>query len=174
MQKIISVFSHPMIKKLDIELEKVFENAPHLPKKVVDVLVKIIPYLILISGLFLITGGLRSIFGSKNFYNIFYMWRGISPIYFYLVGSLQVVAGVISVMIYQPIKAKKVEGWFALLGLTILELLMNMISVVFLNGRIFGLLFGLLISLYFLYEIKSAYLPNIIKKTKSIKKSTKK
>lgn len=170
MQKIISVFSHPMIKKLDSELEKVFENAPHLPKKVLDILVKIAPYLVLISGLFLITGGLRSVFGTKSFYNTFYFWKSVSPVYFYVVGSLQVIAGVISVMIYQPLKDKKIDGWFALLGLTILELLMNIISVVFLNGGIFGLLFGLLISLYFLYEIKGNYSSGLIKKIKSIKK----
>lgn len=174
MQKIISVFSHPMIKKLDSELEKVFENAPHLPKKVLEILIKVLPYLVLISGLFLITGGLRSVFGSKNFYNTFYFWKNISPIYFYIVGSLQVLAGIISVMIYQPLKDKKIDGWFALLGLTILELLMNVISVVFLNGGIFGLLFGLLISLYFLYEIKSNYITKVIKKTNLTKKSSKK
>lgn len=165
MQKIISVFSHPMIKKLDSELEKVFENAPHLPKKVIDVLVKIIPYLILISGVFLITGGLQSIFGTKSFHNVFYFWRNVSPAYFYVVGSLQVVAGIISIIIYQPLKDKKIDAWLALLGLIILELLMNVISVIFLGGGIFGLLFGLLISLYFLYEIKNNY---------STKKSSKK
>lgn len=170
MQKIISVFSHPMIKKLDSEFVKIFENAPHLPKKITEVLVKIAPYLILISGLFLITSGLRSVFGNRNFYNAFYFWKNISPIYFYVIGLLQVIVGVISVMIYQPLKDRKIDAWFALLGLAILELLMNMVGVIFLNNSIFSLLLGLLISLYFLYEVKGHYMPVAVKKTKSTKK----
>jgi len=172
MQKIISVFSHPMLKKLDSELLKIFENAPHLPKKVTEILVKIAPYLILISGLFLVSGGLRSIFGFKNFYNVLNLWSNIPSAYFYVIGFLQIVAGIISIVAYQPLKDKKMEGWLALLGLTILELLMNIISVIFLNSGIFGLLLGLLISLYVLYELRSDYLPNkiIAKKTKSTKK----
>ncbi len=172
MQKIISVFSHPMLKKLDSELLKIFENTPHLPKKVTDILVKIAPYLILISGLFLVSGGLRSIFGFKNFYNVLNLWSNIPSTYFYVIGLLQIVAGFISIVAYQPLKDKKMEGWLALLGLTILELLMNIISVIFLNSGIFGLLLGLLISLYVLYELRSDYLPNqiIAKKSKSTKK----
>lgn len=171
MQEIISVFSHPMIKKLDSELVKIFENAPHLPKKVVDVLVKVLPYLALISGLVLISGGLRSVFGARSFLNTFVFWKTISPIYFYTIGLLQIIAGAVSVAAYQPLKNKKLEGWFALLGLTILELLMNVISVIFLNNGIFGLLLGLLISLYFIYEIKGSYLPNkiVAKKIKKLK-----
>jgi hypothetical protein len=70
---------------------------------------------------------------------------------------LQIAAGIISVIIYQPLKNAKIEACFALLGLSILELFMNLISVAFLNRGIFGLLLSLLISLYFLYEIKSNY-----------------
>jgi hypothetical protein len=60
----------------------------------------------------------------------------------------------------------------ALLSLTVLELLMNAISVIFLGDGIFGLLLGLLISLYFLYELRPNFLPNqiIVKKTKKSKK----
>lgn len=172
MQKIISVFSHPMLKKLDSELLKIFENAPHLPKKVTEILVKIAPYLILISGLFLVSGGLRSIFGFKNFYNVLNLWSNIPSAYFYVIGLLQIVAGIISIVAYQPLKDKKMEGWLALLGLTILELLMNIISVIFLNSGIFGLLLGLLICLYMLYELRSNYLPKqaVAKKIKSTKK----
>ncbi len=172
MQKIISVFSHPMLQKLDKELLKIFANAPHLPKKVVDVLVKIAPYLVLISGLFLISGGLRSIFGFKSLNNVLGFLVNIPSVYFYLIGLLQIVAGIISVAAYQPLKNNLMSGWLALLGLTILELLMNVVSVIFLGSGIFGLLLGLLISLYFLYELRDSYSPSqvIIKKSKKSKK----
>lgn len=172
MQKIISVFSHPMLQKLDSELLKIFANAPHLPKKVVDILVKIAPYLVLISGLFLVSGGLRSIFGFKSLNNVLGFLVNIPSIYFYIIGLLQILAGVISIAAYQALKNKLMIGWLALLGLTILELLMNIISVIFLNTDIFGLLLGLLIGLYFLYELRDSYAPSqaITKKSKKSKK----
>ncbi len=172
MQKIISIFSHPMLQKLDSELLKIFANAPHLPKRIVDVLVKIAPFLVLISGLFMISGGLRSIFGFKSLNNVLGFLVNVPSIYFYLMGILQIVAGVISIAAYQALKGKLMIGWLALLGLTILELLMNIISVIFLGSRIFGLLLGLLISLYFLYELRNSYSSSQVI-TKKIKKSKK-
>jgi len=181
MQKIISFFSHPAIKKLDKEFTKIFENAPHLPKKATDILVKIIPYLVLISGLLLISGGLRSIFGFGSLHNALSFLVNVPSIYFYVIGFLQVITGIVSIAAYQPLKDRKIEGWFVLLGLNILELLMNIVSVIFLSDGIFGLLLGLLIGLYFLYEIKSSYAQSgtallgkkakaIVKKVKSTKK----
>jgi hypothetical protein len=172
MQKILSIFSHPMLKKLDSELAKIFTNVPHLPKKITDILVKIAPYLVLISGLFLVTGGLRSIFGFRNFSHVFSFLVNIPAIYFYIIGCLQIISGAISIAAYQPLKNKQTEGFMALLSLTVLELLMNAISVIFLGDGIFGLLLGLLISLYFLYELRPNFLPNqiIVKKTKKSKK----
>lgn len=160
MQKIISFFSHPVIKKLDKELEKIFENAPHLPAKAIDIIVKIISYLILISGLFMISSGVHSIFGAKDFYNTFKFWKDIPSVYFYIIGLMQILTGIASVAAYQPLKDKKIDGWFVLLGLVILELLMSITNVIFLGNGIFGLLLGLLIGLYFLYEIKSNYTQN--------------
>lgn len=172
MQKIISVFSHPMLQKLDNELLKIFANAPHLPKKIIDILVKVAPYLVLISGLFLVSYGLRSIFGFKSLNNVLGFLINVPSIYFYIIGLLQIAAGIISIAAYQALKNKLMIGWLALLGLTILELLMNIISVIFLGNGIFGLLLGLLISLYFLYELRECYLPSqvIAKKSKKSKK----
>ncbi len=157
MQNIIPLFSHPMIKNLDKELEKIFQNVPHLPKKATEILVKIGPYLVLVSGLFLITGGLRSIFGANDFYRIFNFWKGIPPVYFYLAGLLQIIAGAISLIAYKPLKNKSIDGWFILLCLSILQVIMNLVSMFFFKDGLFGLLFGIAISLYILYEIKPEY-----------------
>lgn len=179
MQNIMSLFSHPAIKNLDKELENIFQNAPHLPKKAIDILVKIAPYLVLISGLFLVTGGLRSIFGANDFYQTFNFWRGISPVYFYLIGLLQILAGAISIVAYKLLKNRDFAGWSALFGLTLLELAMNIISVIFLRDGIFGLLLSLVISLYILYEVKPEYgvvksaAAKVVKEVKKVKKEVK-
>ena len=176
MQNIMSLFSHPAIKNLDKELEKIFKNAPHLPKKVTDVLVKIAPYLVLVSGLYLVTVGLRSIFGANDFYQTFNFWRGIPPVYFYLIGLLQILAGAISIVAYKLLKNREFAGWSALFGLTILELAMNVISVIFLRDGIFGLLLSLAVSLYILYEVKPEYSvvkSATVKVAKEIKKAKK-
>ena len=157
MQNTTSLFSHPTIKNIDKELEKIFQNVPHLPKKAVEILAKIAPYLTLVSGLFLITGGLRSIFGANDYYRIFNFWKSIPPVYFYLTGLLQIVSGVVSVSIYKPLKNYELQGWFGLLCLSLLGLVMNLISVFFFRDGLFGLLFSLAISLYILYEVKPEY-----------------
>lgn len=179
MQNIISLFSHPIIKNLDKELSKVFENAPHLPKKVTEILAKIAPYLILISGLFLITGGLRSIFGAHDFYRIFNFWKGIPPFYFYVEGVFQILLGVISVIAYKPLKDRQMDGWYALFCLTALELFMNIFSVIFLRDGFFGLILSLAISLYILYEVKAEYglvksvTQKVVKEVAKVKKAVK-
>ena len=147
------MFSHPTVKNIDKELEKVFQGFPHLPKKITEVLAKIAPYLILVSGLFLITGGLRSIFGANDFYRIFNFWKGIPPVYFYLTGLLQILIGVLSLIAYEPLKNRKMEGWIILFFINAIQLLMNIISVFFFKGGLFGLLLSLAIGLYLLYEM---------------------
>lgn len=171
MQEIKSLFSHQLVKGLDSELEKIFKSAPHLPKKVVDVLVKIAPYLVLVSGLFMITGGLRSIFdvGSLNRIHTYFM--GTPSIYFYLVGILQILTGVVSVMAYKPLKENDLQGWYMLFCLTLLELVMNLLSIFFLRGGLIGLLISLVLSFYILYEVKPAY--QTAKVAKTIKKIVK-
>jgi hypothetical protein len=171
MQNITSLFSHKIIKDIDNELEKVFQNVPHLPKKAVEILAKIAPYLTLVSGLFLITGGLRSIFGANDFYRIFNAWKGVPPLYFYLTGLLQILAGVISISIYKPLKNYELKGWFGLLCLSILGLVMNLVSVFFFKDGLFGLLFSLAVSLYILYEVKPEYglVGTIINKVEEVK-----
>ncbi len=160
------VLSHPTLQKADQELEAVFKKAPHLPKKVTAILAKIAPYLVLVSGLFLITGGLRSVLGARDFQKIFEFWTGIPPVYFYLTGFLQIIAGGLSVMAYKPLKNRHLDGWLILLLLTGLTLIMNVISIFFFRDGLFGLLLSLLISLYVLYELKSEYLPKNSKKSK--------
>lgn len=172
MQKILSLFSYQLVKNIDRELEKVFRKTPHLPKRVTDVLVKIAPYLTLVSGLFMITGGLRSIFGAQDFHRIFNFWRTVPSVYFYLTGSLQILAGIISLMAYKPLQNKKIEGWQILFFLVALELIMNLVSVLFFRNGYFGLLFSLLISAYILYEVKPEY--TAAKVVSKIKSKTKK
>lgn len=170
MTNIKALLAHPTLQKLDQELETVFSNAPHLPTKVTDILVKIAPYMMLISGLFMVTGGLQSIFGANSLNRVFEFWRSVPPFYFYLMGLLQILAGALSISAYQPLKARAFEGWQLMFGLTFLSLLMNLISVGFFREGLFGLLLSLLLGLYFLYELKPAYQSVKTKISKSTKK----
>ena len=173
MQKIIELFSHPIIKKLDLELLKIFENTPHLPKKVTDFIVKIAPYFSLLAGVFMISNGLRSLFGFNGFYQVFALFGHVSPLYFYLLGVLQILAGIIALLAYQPLKSQQAQAWYIMLALSILELLMNFLSIIFLGSGIFGLLLSLLISWYLLYELRSAYVKSTSAKLTSTSKKNK-
>lgn len=151
------VLSHSALIKIDQELTTVFKNAPHLPKKVTEVLVKIAPYMVLVSGLFMITGGLQSIFGARSFHRLLDLWANIPPIYFYLSGLIQIGAGVLSVMAYKPLKEKQAEGWMMLLLLNFISIILNFITLLFFRQGLFGLLLGALLGFYVLYELRYAY-----------------
>ncbi len=163
-----------MVKKLDQELEPIFQKAPHLPQKAIEILVKITPIIILISGLFSITGGLRSIFGANDFYRIFNDWKGVPSIYFYIIGLFQILIGIVSLAAYKPIKNKELVGWFGLLCLNIIQLIMSLVGVVFLRKGLFNLLLSLIINLYVLYEMKSEYKAVATTKTNKTSKVSKK
>lgn len=171
MPNIRALLSHPTLLKLDSELETVFANAPHLPEKVIEILVKIVPYMVLISGLFMVTGGLQSIFGATEFYRILDLWRDVPSYYFYLVGVLQIIGGVLSIMAFKPLRDKLATGWQFMFVLSILNALMNLISVIFIRQGLFGLLIGLLLSFYFLYELKPTYFGTKSKIEKNTKKN---
>jgi uncharacterized membrane protein HdeD (DUF308 family) len=168
MTNIMPLFSHEIVKKLDKELEGVFKNTPHLPSKAVEILVKIAPYLILVSGLFMITGGLSTIFGTSTYNRMMTLFQGTPSFYFYLIGILQILVGIISIMAYKPLKNKEADGWYMLFCLNILELAMNLISVAFLRHGLFGLLLSLIVSFYILYEVKAEYLATIVSTAKKI------
>ena len=174
MTNIMPLFSHEIVKKLDKELEGVFKSAPHLPPKAIEILVKIAPYLILISGLFMITGGLSTIFGASTYNRMMTFFQGVPSLYFYIIGLLQVLVGAISLMAYKPLKNKEADGWYMLFCLNILELAMNLISVVFLRDGLFGLLLSLIISFYILYEVKTEYLATLTSTVKKIVSKTEK
>ena len=171
MQNINALFSHSVIKKIDKELAKIFQGTPHLPKKVINLIVQVGPYLLLISGLYLIVNGLSSIAGANYSYQMINFLRGISPIYFYLIGLLEILAGTISLITYKPLKNRELNGWFALLCLSLLETIMSVISVIVFRSGLFSSLLSLLISFYLLYEIKPEYsvVKTLLVKTKKVK-----
>lgn len=155
------VLSHSTFTKLDAEINNVFKSVPHLPKKVVDVLVKIAPYLVLISGLFMITGGLQVLFGAQSLHQFWGAWTNVPPAYFYFTGVTQIILGLLSLKAYQPLKAKSAEGWQIMLLINLLSFVMNIIGMLFFRQGLFGLLISTLISFYLLYELRASY-----KKTK--------
>ncbi len=176
MKNITSLYTSPIIKKLDKNLEQIFKKAPHLPKALVGIIVKIIPYLILISGLLLVISGFNTIYSVRSPHQLISSWYGIAPVYFYLIGLLRILMGSIALIAYKPLKNRKLNGWFILFCLSFLELIMNLCSVLLFVSGLLSALLSLLINLYVLYEIKSAYSPlqNLINKTKEIKTFVKK
>jgi hypothetical protein len=170
MSNLTSLYSSPVIKKLDKKLEPIFKNMPHLPKTLVKIVVKIIPYLILISGLFLIIRGFSTIFNARASHQLINSWYGTAHVYLYLIGLLQILVGSIYLIAYQPLKNRKFNGWLILFDLSFLELIVNLCSALLVGAGLLGSLLNLFISLYVLYEIKSAYSPlqSLINKTTEI------
>lgn len=138
-------------KQIIASLEDLFKNAPHLPKNIREIIVKIVPWLALIFGILVILGGLTAV--------------GISPIaaiggfegsaFTLVVGVLSLVVGVLMLMAFPKLQKHQYAGWRLLFWVEVLSLVSNLLTLNM--SSILVSIIWILIGFYFLFEIKSYY-----------------
>lgn len=143
----------PLVKALDENYVKV----PALPKQWKDLLVNFAPWLALIGGLILLFNALGML-GLGSIFSPLAISVGLGGGYaiMWLVAAIfLLVAGVLELLAFSPLKARKEKGW----NLLFYVLILNAVSsVVRLNvSDIVMAIIGFLIGYYFLYQIKSYY-----------------
>lgn len=157
MQQLLDTMSNKEVMKLISQLQDTFKGAPHLPKGLTDVLVKIAPYLAAIGGIFSILGGLQMIFGMNTAYEML-ATLGISNNYRYISGIEQIIVGALGVWSYTYLKAQSMTGWLMMFWSMIIYTVFSIISVFFFGyATLIGLVIGLLIGMYVLFELKPYY-----------------
>jgi hypothetical protein len=161
------------IKDLADKGVSLFKDLPHLPKKWIETIVKVLPYLALIGGIFSIISALQNIFIFNRTQSWIMQWAQISRTYYYVSGVFIALMGVLYLMAFKPLKNKEYEGWLLIFLSAILSLAQSLVMLVFGWGGIFGLLVSTAISFYLVYEIRSEFIKIEKKKTSSSKKTKK-
>lgn len=146
--KLMSAESLSLIHKI----EEPFSTLPHLPQGITQFLLKIAPWLALLSGIIgLITG----------------VALGVSiPVYFsqslmllvvtVLTVIITIVNSILLLHAFTPLKNRELKGWVFLFWSEVLGIIESILNV-FHGGSAVGTIIGALIILYALFEIKPFY-----------------
>lgn len=135
---------------LETRLDNLFKKAPSLPAEIIGLIVDYGPYLALISGAL----GLFSILSAGFRLGVFFGplgLVGLSLVNYYLQIILNIIASVILILSFKPLKEKKYRGWQMLFYLT----LIYAVFAIFLFNL--GGLVGVILSFYILFQIRGKY-----------------
>lgn len=134
----------------------VFKGLPHLPASIIEILVKIAPWLALLGGVLgLIAGPLIGILGSLG------SLMTLSPYIMFVTIVTTVVTlanSILLLMAFGPLKARAMRGWVLLFWaemLSVVDIILSLLQGQ--TGSIVGGVIGLAIGFYILFEIRGAY-----------------
>lgn len=138
------------------QIGDVFKGLPHLPSGIIDVLVKITPWLALLGGILgLIAGPLVGILGSLG------SLMALSPYFMFITIVTTVVTlanSILLLMAFNPLKRREMRGWVFLFWAQMLSVVDIVLSL--LQGQtsaLVGGVIGLAIGFYILFEIRGSY-----------------
>ncbi len=126
-----------------------FKNAPHLPKNITEILVKISPYLIVLG----LIGEVLAILGMLALV-------ALSPIFSIVGLVVSAVSAFLMFSAFTPLKNREMKGWVLLFWIQLFSVAGTVVSA--LGGHfesIVGAVVGLAIGLYILFEMRSFYGP---------------
>jgi len=150
------LISSKQTQEIVAKIEPNFRKFPHLPKKVVNVLVQIAPWLALIGGILGVIGGISSILGTNMV-----IWTarvaGYSPLYFQLMAVLGIASSILAIMAFNPLKKRLMLGWYYLFWMAGITIISDVIGLIAFPSTLIGSLIGLVIQFYILFELKPAY-----------------
>lgn len=136
---------------------KVFDGVPHLPKGLVNFLVKITPWLVLLVGVFSVFGGLSAVFGNGFNQALVAEYIGLGRSYFVIAGLFSLVLGFLYLMAFKPLKDLKKEGWMYLFWARIVGVAQAVVMTIYASEGFIGTIIGFILAFYLLYEIKKSY-----------------
>lgn len=130
-----------------------FKGLPHLPKNLVDLLVKLAPFFALIGAVLSLFAspilGLLSI-ASVVFLNPFLVLS------IFVTGVIALLNALLLFLAFKPLQAREQTGWMLMFWSNMLSIIQTIYHL-FYGGQGIGSILGILIGLYFLYELRPAY-----------------
>jgi uncharacterized membrane protein HdeD (DUF308 family) len=143
-------------KALAKPLEDLYAKVPALPANVREVLVKIAPWLSLIFGVLTVLTGVAALglFTALSPFTSTYGGLGYGA-FTMVYAAVVVVEGVVMVLAFSPLKARKVRGWNLLFWSEILAVVSSVVTLSV--GSVVGALIGAVIAFYILFQMRSYY-----------------
>jgi hypothetical protein len=151
----------PLLKVLDEN----FAKTPALPKKWTDLIVNFAPWLALVSGVLGLIFGVMGLIASLS---LFGLMASVTPLGVYgatygpqyiiavVVGALVLlVTGVLSLMAFSPLKARKEKGWSLMFYVVVLGIISSIATL-----NVFSIVISLVVAAieyYVLYQVKAYY-----------------
>ena len=140
---------------LEKELEPIFlEKFPPFPEEVKEFLVKYGPYLMLVGAILGISALLTAygVLGSVSVYGIGLEAYGGAAIQLWMGMALTAVILILYILAFNPLRARKRQGWNYLYYALLLNLFSSLIQL-----HIFGVIFGAVIGFWVLFQIRDKY-----------------
>jgi len=135
------------------KMEDAFKSLPHLPKGLVEFLVKIAPWLTIIFAIIIV------VFGPLGALAALISLLALNPV-FALVSLVTMVIAILTAILYfmafKPLQARALKGWIYLFWaemLSVVSAVLGLLSGSFSIGTIIGILIGF----YVLFEMKPFY-----------------
>lgn len=138
------------------QVEQVVKGVPHLPKVITDVIVSIIPWLVIVSGIFSAIYGIQYILYSFSLQDIAVV-AGISPAYWLIVGVQHIVSAYLSILSFQLLRDRKYTGWVLMFWNMATTVITAVASIVFVPGSLIASLITLAVGIYLTFEVKPYY-----------------
>ena len=151
----------PLLKVLD----ETYAKAPALPKKWTDLIVNFAPWLALLGGVLGLIFGAMGLLASLSLFGlvaaaaplgVYGATYGPQYIFAVVVGAvILLVTGVLSLMAYPSLKARKEKGWNLMFYVLVLGVVSSIVSL-----NVFSIVMSLVVALieyYILYQVKSYY-----------------
>ena len=146
-------------RQLSKTLDSSYAKIPALPANIREVLVSIAPWIALIVGVLWIVSFLVTLLGAGALTALapYAVAAGVGGYIYmaYVISIISLIEGVLLLLAFSALKAKKARGWNLWFWVLVLSLVSSVVSLSV--GSVIGGVIGFLIGYYFLYQVKSYY-----------------
>jgi len=167
MQAYLDRLSDDKAMNLINKIGDIFKSFPALPSNLLDFIIKIAPYLALLSAVLTIIGGplvglLGTLASIATFNPLFLVWTLLTLV-------LMIIQAGLLFMAFSPLKEREMKGWIYLFWSEVIGLLQMVVNL--LNNQSGSLLFGVFFAalwFYILFQMRPKYGPiaAVVEKTK--------
>lgn len=157
MEAIITQLTSKEALKFIAQVENIFKSVPHLPKGIVEFLVKIAPWLALVGGVLSVIGGISSLSGGLGAEMSWMRLAGYSSTFFLISGVFQLLAGGLLLLSFKYLKTQHLTGWVLLFWEMVISIVQSIALMALWGGLNVMSVLWILIWLYVLFEMKPKY-----------------
>jgi hypothetical protein len=152
---ILTKLSSPQVTRLIDTLRPMFSSLPHIPVKVREFWVKIVPWLAIIGAVFGAIGGVQDLLLAFGINNLIVDYG--TPAYWLLIGVVNLIAAYIAFLSFPLLKTRDYTGWILLFWGCILSIAMSLVSAAFGVTSIVTVVITAALGLYLTFEIEEFY-----------------